>query len=84
MENRNNDIYQLIAHNLKIQRKKKGWTQEKFARLCNYNYGFIKNIESKNKQQTFSIYTLQRFAEVLDIDIREFFRPIEEENTIER
>lgn len=75
-----NYIYYLVARNLKIQRKLKGLTQSQFAELCNYSDGFIMNIESEKYHQTFSLGTLWKFAEVLNIDIREFFTPIELDN----
>ena len=75
-----NYIYYLVAKNLKKQRKLKGLTQSKLAELCNYSYGFIMNIESEKYYQTFSLGTIWRFAEVLNIDIRELFKPINEEN----
>lgn len=74
-----NYIYYLVAKNLKKQRKLKGLTQSKFAELCNYSDGFIMNIESEKYYQTFSLGTLWKFAEVLNIDIRELFAPIESE-----
>lgn len=74
-----NYIYYLVARNLKMQRKLKGLTQSKFAELCNYSDGFIMNIESEKYHQTFSLGTLWKFAEVLNIDIRALFKPIEEE-----
>ncbi len=74
-----NYIYFLVAHNLKKQRKLKHLTQSQFAELCNYSDGFIMNIESPNYHQTFSLGTIWKFAEVLNIDIRELFIPIEEE-----
>ena len=73
-----NYIYYLVAQNLKKQQKLKGLTQSKFAELCNYSDGFIMNIESKKYHQTFSLGTLWKFAEVLNIDIREFFKPLDE------
>lgn len=73
-----NYIYYLVACNLKTQRKLKGLTQRKFAELCNYSDGFIMNIESKKYHQTFSLGTLWKFAEVLDIDIKTFFEPIDD------
>ena len=76
-KNDENYVYYLVAHNLKIQRKLKGLTQSKFAELCNYSDGFIMNIESEKYHQTFSLGTLWRFAQVLNIDIRELFRPID-------
>ena len=70
-----NYVYYLVAQNLKKQRKLKGLTQAKFAELCNYSEGFIMNIESEKYYQTFSLGTLWKFAEVLEIDIRELFNP---------
>ncbi len=74
-----NYIYYLVAHNLKKYRKQKGLTQVEFAEKCNYSDGFIMNIESEKYYQTFSLGTLWRFAEVLEIDIRSLFDPIDNE-----
>ncbi len=38
------------------------------------------NIESEKYYQTFSLGTLWKFADVLNIDIKEFFKPIDEED----
>ena len=76
-KNNENYIYYLVAKNLKKQRKLKNLTQREFAELCNYSEGFIMNIESEKYHQTFSLGTLWKFAEVLNIDIRELFVPIE-------
>ena len=48
--------------------------------LCNYSEGFIMNIESPKYYQTFSLGTLWTFAKVLNIDIRELFAPLEEDD----
>lgn len=72
-----NYVYYLVAQNLKKLRKVRGYTQSQFAEKCNYSDGFIMNIESPNYHQTFSLGTLWKFADVLDIDIREFFQPLE-------
>ena len=77
-KNDENYIYYLVAHNLKSIRKKKGLIQAKFAELCNYSEGFIMNIESNKYLQTFSLGTLWKFAQVLDIDIRELSIPIDD------
>ena len=73
-----NYIYYLVAQNLKKQRKIKGLTQSQFAELCGYSDGFIMNIESPNYYQTFSLGTIWKFADVLEIDIRKLFEPLEE------
>ena len=72
-----NYIYYLVAQNLKKQRKLKHLTQEQFAEKCNYSNGFIMNIESNKYHQTFSLGTMWKFAEVLNIDIRDLLAPID-------
>lgn len=79
-KNDENYVYYLVAQNLKKQRKLKNLTQSQFAERCNYSDGFIMNIESDKYHQTFSLGTIWRFAKILDIDIREFFTPIEEDD----
>jgi transcriptional regulator with XRE-family HTH domain len=82
MNNKNDEnyVYYLVAKNLKKQRKLKGLTQREFAEMCNYSDGFIMNIESDKYLQTFSLGTLWKFAEMLDIDISEFFKPIDKDS----
>ncbi len=79
-KNDENYIYYLVGKNLKRLRTQKGLTQEKFAELCNYNFGFIRNIESENYFITFSLSTVWTFAKVLNVDVREFFKPLDEES----
>lgn len=73
-----NYVYYLVGQNLKRIRKSKHFTITKFAMECNYSEGFIMNIESPNYKQTFSLGTIWKFAEVLDIDVRELFAPLDE------
>ena len=72
-----NYIYFLVGQNLKRIRKSKGLTQEKLAILSNYSVGFIMNIESSKYLQTFSLGTIWQFAQVLEVDIRELFKPLD-------
>lgn len=72
-----NYVYYLVSRNLKRIRKEKGLTQEKLAELSNYSFGFIMNIESEKYYQTFSLGTLWQFGKALNVDIREFFRPLD-------
>lgn len=73
-----NYVYYLVGQNLKRLRKLKRFTITKFAMECNYSEGFIMNIESPNYKQIFSLGTIWKFAEVLNIDIRELFKPLDE------
>lgn len=79
-KNDENYIYYLVGQNLKKQRKLKQITVIKFAQLCNYSEGFIMNIESPNYQQTFSLGTIWKFANVLSIDIRLLLEPLDDKN----
>lgn len=72
-----NYVHYLVSRNLKRIRKEKGLTQEKLAELSNYSLGFIMNIESEKYYQTFSLGTLWQFGKALNVDIREFFRPLD-------
>ena len=72
-KNDENYVYQLVSKNIKKQRKLKGLTQEQLAEKMSYSTQFISNIESKN-HQTFSLGTLWRLAQVLNIDISLLFK----------
>jgi len=71
-----NYVYYLVGQNLKKQRKLKKLSVTKFAMMCNYSEGFIMNIESPRYNQTFSLSTIWRFADILGIDIRELFETL--------
>lgn len=69
-------IFTVIGYNLKRLRCEKGMTQEEFATKSTYSLGFIMNLESSSYMQSISLGTVWHFAKVLDVDIKEFFRPI--------
>ena len=48
-------------------------TQEVLAEKCDLSHNLISNIESEKVQQSFTIAILYRIANVLEIDIKEFF-----------
>lgn len=70
-------IYTVIGQNLKRLRTKKKMTQEEFANKSTYSLGFIMNLESSSYSQSISLGTVWHFAKVLDVDIKEFFRPLD-------
>ena len=78
-----NYVYYLVSKNIKKQRKQKGLTQRELANVCNYCEGFIMNIES-NYHQTFSLGTVWRIAQKLDIDIKVLFNDMEENDDKEK
>lgn len=66
------DIYNVIGKNIRKFRMKKGLKQHELAEELFLSESFIAKLESVTRQ-TISIDTLEKFAEVLDVDIREFF-----------
>lgn len=74
------DIYFLVGQNIKKQRKLKKITQRELAEKSYFSYEFIRKIESKSScRNTFSLDTVAKIANVLDIDIRLLFEPLEQE-----
>ncbi len=74
-------IYEIVSKNIKYFRLHNNsryssfgrMTQEKLAELCDLSHSLISNIESSKVQQSFSLAVLYRIAQVLDVDIKEFF-----------
>lgn len=72
------NLYYLVAQNIKKQRKLKGWTQVKLALESNVGYDYLKKIETKsgcNKQ--FSLDTIQKISNALNVDVRVLFEPLD-------
>ena len=68
----NENIYNIIGLNIKKYRLKKGITQQHLAEALLLSESFIAKLESKT-YQTISIDTLEQIAEILDVDIANFF-----------
>ena len=73
----NEEIYILIAKNLKKQRKKKKITQKELAKKTGYSYAYIRRIEAPKCSKNFSILTLYNISKALNINISSLF---EEDN----
>lgn len=70
-------IYTVVGQNLKRLRIEKNMTQEEFALKSTYSLGFIMNLESSSYSQSISLGTVWHFAKVLNVDIKEFFKPLD-------
>ena len=71
--NPNDYYYNVIRKNIKKFRKEKKYTQQELADKADLSVDYICEIESLTKNKSFSIVTLGRIADVLEIDIRDFF-----------
>lgn len=77
---RNDDIYEIIASNIKTNRKKACLTQAKLADLTGFSHEFIRRIEAPNAKKYFSIDTLVQIAKALNIKMEELFKGIDKVN----
>ena len=76
-----NDIYNLIANNIKYYRKKLNYTQMMLAEKSGYSHEFIRRIEAPNSKKNFSIEAVSNIAKALDINIELLFEKKDRENS---
>lgn len=71
----NSDMYyyDIVRKNIKRYRKEKGYTQQRLADEVGMSIDYLAEIESEKRRKTFSLATLGRIADVLEIDIKDFF-----------
>ncbi|MDR2596460.1 MAG: helix-turn-helix transcriptional regulator [Treponema sp.] len=65
------DIKEILAANIKENRRKKGLTQEKLAEMANISLNYLAILELARKFPSGEM--LERLAEVLEIEPHEFF-----------
>lgn len=65
--------YDIVRKNIRKYRKEKGFTQQKLADEADMSIDYLAEIESVKRRKTFSLATLGRIADVLEVDIRNFF-----------
>lgn len=65
--------YDIVRKNIKKYRKEKGFTQQKLADEADMSIDYLAEIESVKRRKTFSLATLGRIADVLEVDIKDFF-----------
>lgn len=71
--NPNDYYYNIIRKNIRKYRKEKNYTQQKLADETDLSVDYISEIESNIKNKSFSIVTLGKIADVLKVDIKNFF-----------
>ena len=69
-----NNLYYIVAQNIKKYRKLKGWTQVKLAMKSNISVDYLKKIETKSGcTKQFSLDTLSKIANALEINPKDLF-----------
>lgn len=79
LHKRNDDIYEVIAANIKRYRKEAKITQAELADRAHYSHEFIRRIEAPNGKKYFSVDTLVQIAAVLEIKLEDLVRGIDNE-----
>lgn len=67
------DIYTVIAINIKKYRILCGMTQATLAEKIGVSHEFVRRIESKKGQKTFSIETIYKISLVLNVTMNDLF-----------
>ncbi len=73
MKHSDNYYFDVIRYNIKKYRKDRNFTQQQLADRAGLTMNFISKIESKKMQRGFTIVSLTRIADALEIDIKELF-----------
>ncbi len=73
LKHEDNYYYDIIRVNIKKYRKKRGYTQQRLADETELSIDYIAEIESLKRKKSFSIATLGRIADTLNINIKNFF-----------
>jgi len=77
---RDEDIYEIIAANIKESRKEAKITQAELAERSNYSHEFIRRIEAPNGKKYFSVNTLVKLSDALDIKVEKLLKGISNED----
>lgn len=77
------NIYEQIAKNIKKYRKAAGITQAVLSEKVGVSHEFIRRIESKKGQKTFSVDTIWKISVALEVDPGKLFE-IDMEELIDR
>ena len=67
------DYYDIVRKNIRKYRKEKGYTIKRLAQECEMSLDFLSEIENEKRRKNFSLETLGKIAETLEIDIVKFF-----------
>ena len=73
------DIRQVLKENLKLYRKRKGLTQQRFAEACGVSTSYIGEVEIGRKHA--SLPLVQTMASVLEVEPWKLFLPARDRET---
>lgn len=65
------DLYELIAGNIRKYRKERKLTQAKLAEMTGYSHEYIRRIEATKTKKYFSLDTVGHIADALEVNVKE-------------
>ena len=68
------ELYQLIGANIKNYRERANLTQSQLADAAKISISYLSKIEASGCNKSLSISVLNQIANVLDVEISEFFK----------
>ncbi len=74
VKNEDTFYYDIVRKNIKKYRKEKGYTLQRLAEEADMSMDYLAEIESEKRRKSFSLAILGRIADVLDVDIINFFK----------
>lgn len=70
----------IVRINIKKYRKMRGYTMQELADKTNLTHGYVRDLECLTIDKTPLLETLGKFADALEIDIRQLFDEIKKED----
>ncbi len=74
--NNDTDLYQAIGANIKQYREQANLTQVQLAEKAQISISYLSKIEASGCNKSLSISVLNQIANVLDVEIGEFFKEV--------
>lgn len=71
------DLYRVIGTNIKYYREQANLTQVQLAEQAKISISYLSKIEAAGCNKSVSISVLNQIANVLDVQINEFFREVQ-------
>ena len=72
------DLYRIIGENIRYYRKHSGLSQVQLAERAKISISYLSKIEASGCSKSLSISVLNHIANVLDVDITNFFKEVPE------
>lgn len=76
--NNDTDLYRVIGANIKYYREQRKITQAQLAEQAQISISYLSKIEAAGCNKSLSISVLNQIANVLNVEISEFFKEVSE------